>query len=59
MHTEWKLLFDTGVTNGYLPKRFKYPKKEVAINQEHVEEAVKRQDPNEISTPVWWDVKGN
>ena len=50
---------DPGVTNGYLPKRFKYPKKEVAINQEHVEEAVKRQGPNEISTPVWWDVKGN
>ncbi len=50
---------DPGVTNGYLPKRFKYPKKEIAINQKHVEEAIERQGPNEIYTPVWWDVVGN
>ncbi len=50
---------DPGVTNGYLPKRFKYPKKELAINYEHVMEAIERQGPNEISTPVWWDVKGD
>ncbi len=50
---------DPGVTNGYLPKRFKYPKKEIAINQNNVMEAIERQGPNEIFTPVWWDVKGN
>ncbi len=50
---------DRGVTDGYLPKRFKYPKKEIAINYDHVMEAIERQGPNEISTPVWWDVKGD
>ncbi len=50
---------DPGVTNGYLPKRFKYPKKEVSINYDNVQKAIEDQGPNEISTPVWWDVKGN
>ncbi len=50
---------EPGVTNGYLPKRFKYPKKEVGINYDNVMEAIERQGPNEISTPVWWDVTGD
>ncbi len=50
---------DPGVTNGYLPKRFKYPKKELGINYDNVMEAIERQGPNEIYTPVWWDVKGD
>jgi hypothetical protein len=48
---------DPGVTDGYLPKRFLYPPEEISLNQKNVEEAIERQGPNKITTPVWWDVR--
>jgi len=48
---------DAGVTDGYLPKRFLYPPEEISLNQKNVEEAIERQGPNKITTPVWWDVR--
>jgi len=50
---------DIGVTNGYLPKRFLYPPEEISLNERNALEAIERQGPNLISTPVWWDVKGD
>jgi hypothetical protein len=51
---EW---LDKGETNGVLPKRFLYPYDEVATNSANVQEAIDRQGPNELTTPVWWDVR--
>ncbi|SMO65672.1 Starch-binding associating with outer membrane [Saccharicrinis carchari] len=43
-----------GVTNGFLPSRFKYSSFELSANGENVKEAVDRQGPNKIDTPLWW-----
>ncbi len=48
---------DKGDTNGYLPKRFLYPLEEISLNEKNVLEAIERQGPNLITTPVWWDVR--
>lgn len=48
---------DQGVTEGILPKRFLYPYNEETTNSANMQEAVDRQGPNEITTPVWWDVR--
>ena len=50
---------EKGVTDGYLPKRFLYPPEEISMNRKHAEEAIERQGPNLITTPVWWDVRGD
>jgi len=44
-----------GATNGIMPKRFKYSSFELGANEANVNEAIKRQGPNLIDTPVWWD----
>lgn len=46
---------DRGVTKGIMPKRFLYPTAELSANGTNVEEAIGRQGPNKIDTPVWWD----
>ena len=46
---------DQGVTNGYMPIRFKYSSFELSTNGDHTREAIDRQGPNTITTPVWWD----
>jgi hypothetical protein len=46
---------ERGVTNGIMPKRFKYSSFELSNNGENVEKAIERQGPNKIDTPVWWD----
>lgn len=46
---------NAGVTNGYMPSRFKYSVMELSSNNANVTEAINRQGPNEIYTPVWWD----
>lgn len=46
---------DRGVTKGYMPKRFLYSTHEFSTNGTNVDEAVSRQGPNKIDTPVWWD----
>ncbi|MFN8205963.1 MAG: SusD/RagB family nutrient-binding outer membrane lipoprotein [Bacteroidales bacterium] len=48
-----------GVTNGYLPKRFKYPSVEYNTNKANLDQAINRQGADKIDTPVWWDVRGN
>ena len=48
---------DPGVSDGYLPKRLLYPYNEEATNSENLQEAIDRQGPNVITTPVWWDVR--
>ena len=53
------IVFSLGVTNGFLPKRFKYASSEYLNNQINVDAAVKTQGPDKIDTPVWWDVRGN
>lgn len=44
-----------GVTNGIMPKRFKYSTFELSANGTNVNEAINRQGENKIDTPVWWD----
>jgi len=46
---------DRGVTKGIMPKRFLYGSSEISANGTNVEEAIQRQGPNKIDTPVWWD----
>lgn len=50
-------VFDLGVTNGVLPTRLKYPTSEVNINNVNYLEAIEEQGPDEIITPLWWDVR--
>jgi hypothetical protein len=52
-------IYSLGVTNGFLPKRFKYASSEYLNNLQNVNRAVEQQGPDKIDTPVWWDVKGN
>ncbi|MCB9286989.1 MAG: SusD/RagB family nutrient-binding outer membrane lipoprotein [Lewinellaceae bacterium] len=37
------------------PSRFLYPSKEAALNGANLQEAISRQGPDELSTPVWWE----
>ncbi|NQU55221.1 MAG: SusD/RagB family nutrient-binding outer membrane lipoprotein [Bacteroidetes bacterium] len=51
-------LLSKGVTNGYLPKRLKYPYTvEKTLNGVNMQEAIDRMGGDEIFTPVWWDVR--
>ena len=45
---------DKGVTNGYMPERFRYSSFELSTNSINTQEAIERQGPNLITTPVWW-----
>ncbi|HNR41086.1 MAG TPA: SusD/RagB family nutrient-binding outer membrane lipoprotein [Bacteroidales bacterium] len=49
-------IFSLGVTNGILPKRFKYATNEYLTNGINLQAAIDRQGPDKIDTPVWWDV---
>jgi hypothetical protein len=51
-------IYSLGVTNGILPKRFKFASSEYLNNLANVTEAVTRQGPDKIDTPVWWESKG-
>ena len=50
-----KAILSKGVTNGYIPNRFKYSSFEISNNGENVQIAIDRQGPNKIDTPIWWD----
>jgi hypothetical protein len=52
-------VYSLGVTNGYLPKRFKYASNEYLNNSENVNQANENQGKDAIDTPVWWDVHTN
>jgi hypothetical protein len=52
-------IYSMGVTDGYLPKRFKYASSEYLNNLANVNDAISRQGPDKIDTPIWWDVRGN
>ncbi len=43
------------VPAGTFIRRLGYPTSELSVNSENVAEAVARQGPEQISTPVWWD----
>uniref|UniRef100_UPI0032170B5B SusD/RagB family nutrient-binding outer membrane lipoprotein n=1 Tax=uncultured Draconibacterium sp. TaxID=1573823 RepID=UPI0032170B5B len=49
--------FSLGVTGGVLPTRLKYPSTEVNINNANYLKAIEEQGADEISTPLWWDVR--
>lgn len=51
-------VYSLGVTDGYLPKRFKYASSEYLNNLDNVTKANENQGPDKIDTPVWWDVRG-
>jgi hypothetical protein len=51
------LNLERGVTKGLMPSRFKYASQELSTNGTNVQEAIDRQGPNSIATPVWWDKK--
>jgi hypothetical protein len=51
------LYLERGVTKGMMPSRFKYSSHEISTNGTNVQEAIDRQGPNSIATPVWWDKK--
>jgi Starch-binding associating with outer membrane len=44
-----------GETNGQLPKRLRYPAIEQRLNLASYQQAVSRQGPDAMTTPVWWD----
>jgi hypothetical protein len=46
---------EPGVTGGIMPARFKYSSFELSANGANVKDAIERQGPNKIDTPVWWD----
>lgn len=47
-----------GVTDGYLPKRLKYPYTvEKTLNGANMQKAIDRMGGDKIDTPVWWDVR--
>jgi len=51
-------MLSNGVTNGYLPKRLKYPYTvEKTLNGANMQEAINRMGGDKIDTPVWWDVR--
>lgn len=52
------LILSQGVTDGYLPKRLKYPYTvEKTLNGDNMQEAIDRMGGDDIMTPVWWDVR--
>lgn len=51
------MIFSQGVTDGYLPKRFRYSSAEYLNNYFNVTEALKKQGDDLIDTPLWWDVR--
>lgn len=52
-------MLSKGVTDGYLPKRLKYPYTvEKSLNGDNMQEAIDRMGgEDKIDTPVWWDVR--
>ena len=50
-------VYSLGVTNGILPKRFKYSSSEYLTNKANLDVAIEQQGPDRIDTPVWWDVR--
>lgn len=52
-------LLSQGVTDGYLPKRLKYPYTvEKTLNGKNMQEAIDRMGgEDKIDYPVWWDVR--
>jgi hypothetical protein len=49
--------FSLGVTNGVLPTRLKYPSGESNLNEENYLKILSEQGPDEITTPLWWDIR--
>jgi hypothetical protein len=49
-------IYSLGVTNGILPKRFKYSSSEYRTNHANLDVAIQNQGSDLIDTPVWWDV---
>lgn len=47
--------FPGNVTNGTIPRRFKYPTSEYSVNSTNLAEAVKRQGEDVFTTKIWWD----
>ncbi|MDQ6471387.1 SusD/RagB family nutrient-binding outer membrane lipoprotein [Flavobacterium sp. LHD-80] len=47
--------FPGNVTNGTIPRRFKYPTSEYSVNSTNLAEAVKRQGEDSFTTRIWWD----
>lgn len=43
--------------NNRIPVRFVYPGSEYSLNNQQLDEAVKRQGTDDLNTPVWWDVR--
>ncbi|MCY1718863.1 SusD/RagB family nutrient-binding outer membrane lipoprotein [Prolixibacteraceae bacterium Z1-6] len=51
-------LLSQGVTDGYLPKRLKYPYTvEKTLNGDNMQIAIDRMGGDTIDNPVWWDVR--
>lgn len=40
-----------------VPRRFEYSNTEYSVNATQVEAAVARQGPDDLTTPMWWDVQ--
>jgi hypothetical protein len=47
--------FPGNVTNGTIPRRFKYPTSEYSVNSTNLAEAIKRQGDDSFTTKIWWD----
>ena len=47
--------FPGNVTNGTIPRRFKYPTSEYSVNSTNLAEAIKRQGEDTFTTKIWWD----
>ena len=47
--------FPGNVTNGTIPRRFRYPTTEYSVNSANLAEAIKRQGEDTFTTKIWWD----
>jgi len=47
--------FPGNVTNGTIPRRFRYPTSEYSVNSANLAEAIKRQGQDTFTTKIWWD----
>ena len=50
-------VYETGASNGWLPKRLCYPAIEANINRVNYLKALEQQGVDKITTPLWWDVR--
>ncbi|MGY3795531.1 SusD/RagB family nutrient-binding outer membrane lipoprotein [uncultured Aquimarina sp.] len=55
--TDDSMFFVSEPNNGRIPRRLQYSTTELVANEENVKEAIERQGPDTMTTPIWWDIE--